>query len=452
MSDRTVPTPHRPGAPPLLVGGTATARRAGAVELAALGLPRPATAIRCTPCARAPQLAAAPLGRDTWHSLDAMTDPATGLPADNIPESLAAGDRRGYTSPTNIGGYLWSAIVARELGIITAADCSARLDPHADDAGRDGAPRAERDVLQLVRRGHRRAARSSGPTTATTVEPFVSSVDSGWLGAALLVVKNVGCRRPRPLAAALFDRMRWDAFYNPGDGPGGHPVDRPGGLMHGGFYPFATAGPAASTWAPTSAATTSGSPRTTTTRSSPRRGSRATSASSPARCRRSTTSRRGAPSRRRCDWSWHEMQPVGRDPHLPRDRGLRGRVHLPRHAHRARLGRKHVRGAHARGLRARGGLGAAQLGGQPPAPRAGRARARPRGRGLRLLGLLALEQPRRRLPRVRRRRARDEPRGLLLRPGEDQLRRRVRRLPRRRPTPTRLTGPVSSRRTPRSSR
>ena len=40
-----------------------------------------------------------------------MTDPRTGLPADNIPESLAAGDRSGYTSPTNIGGYLWSTIV-----------------------------------------------------------------------------------------------------------------------------------------------------------------------------------------------------------------------------------------------------------------------------------------------------------------------------------------------------
>ena len=54
-----------------------------------------------------------------------MTDPSTGLPADNIPESLAAGDRSGYTSPTNIGGYLWSAVVARELGIITARECTA---------------------------------------------------------------------------------------------------------------------------------------------------------------------------------------------------------------------------------------------------------------------------------------------------------------------------------------
>ena len=60
-----------------------------------------------------------------------MTDPATGLPADNIPESLAAGDRSGYTSPTNIGGYLWSAIVARELGIISAADARGPARPHA---------------------------------------------------------------------------------------------------------------------------------------------------------------------------------------------------------------------------------------------------------------------------------------------------------------------------------
>ena len=64
---------------------------------------------------------------DTWRSLVAMTDPSTGLPADNIPESLAAKDRSGYTSPTNIGGYLWSTIAARELGIIGRGEASARL-------------------------------------------------------------------------------------------------------------------------------------------------------------------------------------------------------------------------------------------------------------------------------------------------------------------------------------
>jgi hypothetical protein len=64
---------------------------------------------------------------DTWRGLVAMTDPRTGLPADNIPASLAAADRSGYTSPTNIGGYLWSTIVARDLGLINAGECTRRL-------------------------------------------------------------------------------------------------------------------------------------------------------------------------------------------------------------------------------------------------------------------------------------------------------------------------------------
>ena len=65
--------------------------------------------------------------RDTWASLVAMTDPQTGLPADNISGPLVSPRRSSYTSPTNIGGYLWSAVVARELGIISKGECRQRL-------------------------------------------------------------------------------------------------------------------------------------------------------------------------------------------------------------------------------------------------------------------------------------------------------------------------------------
>src|SRR5665811_1335775 len=65
--------------------------------------------------------------RDTWASLVAMTDPRTGLPADNISGPLRSPKRSGYTSPTNIGGYMWSTVIARELGIISAGQCLARL-------------------------------------------------------------------------------------------------------------------------------------------------------------------------------------------------------------------------------------------------------------------------------------------------------------------------------------
>ncbi|MFP3821788.1 hypothetical protein SB658_24125, partial [Bacillus sp. SIMBA_008] len=55
---------------------------------------------------------------DTWQSLVAMTDEETGLPADNVTGDLETSSA--YTSPTNIGGYLWSTVTARDLGIITA--------------------------------------------------------------------------------------------------------------------------------------------------------------------------------------------------------------------------------------------------------------------------------------------------------------------------------------------
>jgi hypothetical protein len=51
---------------------------------------------------------------DTMRSLESMTFPATGLPSDNIRESLARADASHYTSPTNIGGWMWSNVVARD--------------------------------------------------------------------------------------------------------------------------------------------------------------------------------------------------------------------------------------------------------------------------------------------------------------------------------------------------
>ncbi|MEO7423111.1 MAG: DUF3131 domain-containing protein, partial [Ornithinibacter sp.] len=250
MTDQRTPTPS---APTHIDGGGVTGRRqvlvGGAALLAAVGLSPHAEA--SVPTAFLPDAASAKVphssrGRlhrwatDTWHSLDAMTHPATGLPADNIRESLAAGDRSGYTSPTNIGGYLWSTIVARELGIITAKECTARLTrtlttlgsmEHHEPSGMffNWYDEATGDTLRIW------------PEDGKRVEPFVSSVDNGWLGAALLVVKNAG-GAAAPLAAALFDRMRWDAFYDAGEIPD-HPYVRPGGLMHGGFYPFADGRP-----------------------------------------------------------------------------------------------------------------------------------------------------------------------------------------------------------------
>jgi Protein of unknown function (DUF3131) len=61
---------------------------------------------------------------DTWRSLELLLDPATGLPSDNV---SAAGEHSRYTSPTNIGAYLWSTLAARDTGVISPAEARRRI-------------------------------------------------------------------------------------------------------------------------------------------------------------------------------------------------------------------------------------------------------------------------------------------------------------------------------------
>jgi hypothetical protein len=172
--------------------------------------------------------------RDTWRSLVAMTPADTGLPADNITGDLAT--LSGYTSPTNIGGYLWSAVVARELRIITPGECQRRVQTTLRTLLRMEHHEPSGMYFNWYDEATGEAIRTWPQPPHNPVQPFVSSVDNGWLGAALWVVRNSVPGAAR-LAGQLFDRMRWDAFYNPGDQPG-HQAVRPGGLMHGGFFPF----------------------------------------------------------------------------------------------------------------------------------------------------------------------------------------------------------------------
>src|SRR5215203_114406 len=62
---------------------------------------------------------------DTWESFQAMVFTETGLPTDNI--SADTNERAGYTSPTNIGAYIWSTLTARDLQIIDPSEARARI-------------------------------------------------------------------------------------------------------------------------------------------------------------------------------------------------------------------------------------------------------------------------------------------------------------------------------------
>jgi Putative glucoamylase/Protein of unknown function (DUF3131) len=168
--------------------------------------------------------------KDTWRSFLAMVEPDTGLPDDNIEGDLDPASRGGYTSPTNIGAYLWSTVIARDIGLIDAGEARQRMsltlrtmervDRH-DDSGMYYnwyVPKTG-EVLR------------TDPDHGTPIVPFRSSVDNGWFAAALMVVANAEPRL-RDRARDLLKSMRFDFYYNPeARGP-----DIKAGLLRGGFW------------------------------------------------------------------------------------------------------------------------------------------------------------------------------------------------------------------------
>ncbi|MGG5260152.1 glucoamylase family protein [Phycicoccus avicenniae] len=167
--------------------------------------------------------------RDTWRCLDAATDERTGLPADWLAADLDPATRSGYTSPTNIGGLLWSTVAARDLGLVTGEECRNRCT-------------ATLSTLERLERHEPSGMLANWYSEATgelllempdggPVLPFMSSVDNGWLAAGLLVVEGAV---PELAADARRLRVRMDfgAFHDAAAGPAG-----PGGRLRGGFWP-----------------------------------------------------------------------------------------------------------------------------------------------------------------------------------------------------------------------
>ena len=302
-----------------------------------------------------------------------MADPGTGLPSDNVDADRRAARR--YTSPTNIGAYLWSTVAARDLGLIRAARrpraCARTLDSLAGLERHE----AQRPVLQLVRPAHRREADHLAGQRRTGLPVPVQRRQRLAGGRAAHGRSNAepGCAReargdrrdglrlllrpaPRAAAAAARGRSRRRAAACP---------------------------------ATTATARTSTSPATTTARSTPSRGSPPTSASPTGRSRPSTTSACCARCPPAATGAWQEQRPEG--------------------VTRTYLGVEVFEGHYTyRGMDlvpSWGGSmfealmvpllvpeeqwGTRSLGRQPPAARARADRARARGGRLRLLGLLA---------------------------------------------------------------
>jgi hypothetical protein len=163
---------------------------------------------------------------DTWRSFAAMVDPRTGLPADNVGGDLSANSRSAFTSPTNIGAYLWSTVVARDLGLIDRDEARARMARTLDTVAR--LERHEPSGMFYNWYDPATGAKlTTWPENGDPVHPFLSSVDNGWLATALLLVRNAEPRLAER-ADAIRTRMDFGFYYNESENVGGQ--------IRGGFW------------------------------------------------------------------------------------------------------------------------------------------------------------------------------------------------------------------------
>jgi hypothetical protein len=148
--------------------------------------------------------------RATWASMAAMTDARSGLPADSLDGD---GTTSVQTSTTNIGAYMWSALVAQRLGIISHHETVARLSKTVTSL--EHMERHEPSGQFYNWYDHRSGAKlTTWPPTGAPLKPILSSVDNGWLATGLrLVARSVPELSRR--AQALYDSMDFGFYYRP---------------------------------------------------------------------------------------------------------------------------------------------------------------------------------------------------------------------------------------------
>lgn len=125
--------------------------------------------------------------RDTWHSFEAMVHP-DGLPSDRL-----CRDDKGVwcpsiqTSPTDIASYLWSTLAARSLGLIDDAEADRRLGTTLTTLGKLDRNHGFFFTLYNV---ETRVPIGVWSDATHPHRPFLSTVNNGWLAAALTMVRN----------------------------------------------------------------------------------------------------------------------------------------------------------------------------------------------------------------------------------------------------------------------
>lgn len=147
------------------------------------------------------------IARDTWKYFDSLVDKKCHLPIDNVEFGQAGtltkdskvGD---YTNITNVGLYLMCIVAGYDFKFITKEDAIKRLGLTLDSIDKlekyKNFPYNYYDITIFQRTSN-----------------FISFVDSGWLAAGLIVVKNAFPEVLGQRCQNILDGMDFSFFYDP---------------------------------------------------------------------------------------------------------------------------------------------------------------------------------------------------------------------------------------------
>lgn len=147
------------------------------------------------------------IAKDTWNYFEKLVDKEHQLPIDNVSfnsmsvltEDTTIGD---YTNITNVGMYLMCLVAGYDFKFITKKEAVKRLAATLDSIERletyNGFPYNYYDITIFQRTSN-----------------FISFVDSGWLAAGIIVVKNAFGQELGDRCQKMLEKLNFAFFYDP---------------------------------------------------------------------------------------------------------------------------------------------------------------------------------------------------------------------------------------------
>jgi hypothetical protein len=149
------------------------------------------------------------IAKDTWNYFDMFVDKNYQLPIDNVEfgmDGTVSKDTRvgDYTNITNVGLYLMCVVAGYDFKFITKEDAIRRLNLTLDS-------------IEKLEKYKNFPYNYYDITIFQRTSNFISFVDSGWLAAGLVVIKNAFPETLGERCRKLLDGMDFSFFYDPVD-------------------------------------------------------------------------------------------------------------------------------------------------------------------------------------------------------------------------------------------